>query len=210
MLLLIYVEHSRALSQHAFVSSQSHCSAHVCYVLLLLHDVDDVVGSLFVHFSAVGVCISKDVSGKLDYHHLHAKTYTECGYVVQAGVFDGGYLALDTSLSESRTYYHTVESFQFLRHVSFGEILRIDEVQYRLAVIVSTCLVEAFPYALIGILQVVLAHQSDVHLFCGFVLALQEAAPWAERGSFAHRHVQFAEYCSVESLFLHINRNFVY
>ena len=72
VLLIIYIEHARALLQHTLVCTQTHCSAHIRNILLLLHDVNDIVRSLLVHLSAVGIGIAEHVASKLYHHHLHA------------------------------------------------------------------------------------------------------------------------------------------
>ena len=124
---------------------------------------------------------------------------------MQTSVFDGGYLALDASLSESRADDHSVKSFKLLIHVGLGEVLRVDKVEHRLAVVVCTSLIKALAYALVGILKVVFAHESDVHLLGGFIATLEETAPWSESGSLAHWHVELAQYGGVKSLCLHVH-----
>ena len=138
VLLIIYIEHARALLQHTLVCAQTHCSAHIRDVLLLFHDVDDVVWSLLVHLAAVGVGIAQHVAGKLYHHHLHAQTDAESRDIVRAAVVGCYNLALDATLSESRTNQYAVLAFNLLSHVLLGQIFRVDECDVHLAVVVRT------------------------------------------------------------------------
>ena len=51
VLLFIYREDAGTLFQYTFVCTEAHGSTHVGDVFLFLHDVDDIVWSLFVHLS---------------------------------------------------------------------------------------------------------------------------------------------------------------
>ena len=148
------------MTQLAVEGSEAHCASHHCDVLLFFHYVDDIVVGLLVHFTAVGIGITQHVAGKLDYHHLHAKANAKGRDVVGAGVFDGGYLALNASLSESGADDHAVKSGKLLLDIAFVEHFRVDKLEHRLVVVVRTGLRQAFTYALVGILKVVFSYEA--------------------------------------------------
>ena len=181
------------MAQCALVGTEAHGSSHVGDVLLLLHDVDDVVWSLFVHLAAVGIGISENVACELNHHHLHSKTDAKCRDVVGAGVFYCRYLTFYASLSESGADDHTVESFEQFLHVALVEVLGVDECQHCLVVVVCSSLREALSDALVGILEVVFPDQSDDHLFRGVFPAFEEVSPWAEAWCLAYRHVELSQ-----------------
>ena len=76
-------------------------------------------------------------------------------------------------------------------------------------VVVCAGLRQAFAYALVSVLQVVLAHEPYVHLIGGVVAPLQEVAPGAERWFLADFHAELAQYGGVEALVEHVHRHFI-
>ena len=152
VLLIIYIEHARALLQVTLVCAKTHGATHVGDVLLLLHDVNDIMWGLLVHFTAVGVLVSQHVPRELNDHHLHAKADAKGWYVVLTAIFRGNDLAFYATLSESRTNHDTILPFHLLGHVLRSEILRVDKRDDGLVVVVCPCLrdtgswpVEDFP-----------------------------------------------------------------
>ena len=166
--------------------------------------------SLLVHLAAVGVGIAQHVAGKLYHHHLHAQTDAESRDVVRAAVVGSYNLALDATLSESRTNQYAVLAFYLLSHILLGQIFRVDECDVHLAVVVRTGVREAFAYRLVSVLQVVFAHESDVHRLGSLAATFEERAPWTERRLLADRFAHLAQNGCVQSLVLHIDRHFVY
>ena len=120
------------------------------------------MGSLLVHFTAVGVLIAQHVAGELDDHHLHTQTDAEGGDVVGASVFGGDNLALDTACAEAWTDDDARQSIKFFGYVLGRDFFAVDEVDFGLHIVIDTCEVQAFADALVGVLQVIFAHQADV------------------------------------------------
>lgn len=135
-----------------FVSSQSHGAAHVGDGLLFFHDVDDVVGSLFVHFARISIGISQYVTGEFDGNALHTQTDAECRNIMGTGIFDGDKLAIDATFAETRTDEHTRHAFQGFGDVVVCQLFTVDEVYRNLAVVVSAGLGEGFTDRFVGIL----------------------------------------------------------
>ena len=125
-----------AFLQYAFVCAQTHGASHVGDGLLLFHDVDDVMGRLFVHFARIGVGVSQHVAGKLDGHALHAQADAEGGDIVSAGVFDSYEFTGDASFSETRSDEYAGLAFQCFGYVVFGQLFAVDKVNFYFAVIV--------------------------------------------------------------------------
>ena len=63
--------------------------------------------------------------------------------------------------------------------------------------------------ALVGILQVVLAHQADVYLVGSRVTQFEEAVPRSQPRCLAHGNTHLAQDGGIESLSLHVHRHFV-
>ena len=140
VLALIGFESLGILVEHTFVSSQTHCAAHVGDGLLFFHDIDNIVRSLFIHLAAVGISIAQYIAGKFDGDALHAQTDTECGNIVCTSVLDSYKLTFDTTLSEARADNDTVHVFDLLFHIFISQFLAVDEVDVGLAVVVCCCL----------------------------------------------------------------------
>ena len=93
--------HAATLAKAAFVTAQTHRATHVGNVLLVLHDVDDVVRSLRIHFDRVGILVAQYVSvPEFDNHHLHTQADTEGRQVVFAAVLCSNDFAFDTTLAK--------------------------------------------------------------------------------------------------------------
>ena len=137
---LIGFESFGILVEHTFVSSQTHRTSHVGDSLLLFHDIDNVVRSLFIHLAAVGIGISQYIAGKFDGNALHTQADTECRNIVCTSVFDSYKLTFDTTLSEARADNDTVHVFDLLFHIFICQLLTVDEVDVGLAVVVCCCL----------------------------------------------------------------------
>ena len=76
-------------------------------------------------------------------------------------------------------------------------------------IVVDASQIQALANALVGILQVVLAHQPDVNLAGGVALLFKERMPGSHRRRLAHRDSNLAHDGSIESLALHTDWHFV-
>ena len=208
-LLSVSFQGAASFAQLTFVSTQTHGSTHLCNILLLLHDVDDIVRSLLVHFAAVGIGITQHVAGEFDHHHLHTQTDTEGRDIVCTGVFCSDDLAFDTSLAESRTDNHTRHALESLGNVFLGQLLTVYIVSLYLIVIIGSGMSQRFQNTLISILQIIFTYQSDVDNFCSLVATLQERTPWTQSRSFSDWHIHLAQNNLVQLLSLHAEWHFV-
>ena len=78
-----------------------------------------------------------------------------------------------------------------------------------LHIVVDAGQVETLADALVGILQVVFAHQSHMYLALGIALLVEEVVPRLHRWRLANRNANLAKDGCVESLFLHTHRHLV-
>ena len=72
-----------------------------------------------------------------------------------------------------------------------------------LHIIIYTCQIQTLADALIGILEVVFAHQSDVDLTSGVALFVEEVVPGFHGWCLTHRDADLSHNGSVEALLLH-------
>src|SRR5574344_209226 len=127
MFLVVDTKCARTLFQYTFISSQTHRPAHVCDILLVLHDIYDIMFCLFIHFATVGIIITENVTGKFDNHHLHTETDTECRYIMCTGIMRSDDFAFYTALTESRTDYDTVHILQLVPDILLVKFFTIDK-----------------------------------------------------------------------------------
>ena len=92
-------------SELALIGAQSHGATHLRDAFLFLHDVDNVVRRVGIHFSAVGILVAQDIAGKLDDHHLHTETDAEGRNIVRTGVFRSDNLAFDATLTKASSLF---------------------------------------------------------------------------------------------------------
>ena len=158
-----------------------------------------------IHFAAVCVGQSEDIAGKLDGDALHAQADAERRDVVLAGIFGGNELAGDAAFAEARADEDTGLVFQGLGHVVFRQLLAVDEVHFHLAVVVGAGLREGFADGLVGVLQVVFAHQGDVQcrFLLGLVASFQERTPRAQSRGVAHGQSHLLQDGGIQLLCLH-------
>ena len=134
------------LAKYALIGSESHGATHVRDILLILHDVDDIVWSVLVHFARVGILIAEHVTGKLDYHHLHTQADTECRNVMLTSILSCDYLALYASVAESRADEDAILTCEFLSYVLLCDKFGVDVCDNRLAVVIHTCMEQRLAY----------------------------------------------------------------
>ena len=129
------------------------------------------------HLRTIGILVAQHVTGKLDDHHLHAQTDAEGGDVVGATILRSDNLTLDATLSEARTNQYACHVTQLVGHIITGHLLAVDEMDLCLHVIVDACQVQTLADALVSVLQVVFAHQCNVHFAGSAALLVEEVVP---------------------------------
>ena len=193
----------------AWIRPEPHRPAHLGNVLLLFHDVDDVIRSVRIHLAAVRLGQTEDVPGELDHHHLHSQAYTETRNIILTGISRSDYLTFDAALSEAGTDNHARHSGELSAYVLRRNTLAVDEVDPDFHIIIDTCQAQALAYALVGILQIIFTNKGDLHLPGCSLLFIQEIVPGFHCRCLADRDADLPHDRGIESLALHIHRNFV-
>ena len=129
------------------------------------------------HLTAVGILIAQHVSCKLNHHHLHTETDAEGRHIVGSAIRCSHDFALDAPLTEPGTDQHACQPAQLVGHILSRHFLAINEADFGLHAVVDTSQTETLANALIGILQVVLAHQPYANLAGSAALFVQEVVP---------------------------------
>ena len=200
----------RARFDGAGIRAKSHRAAHVGDGLLVLHEVDDVVGRLGVNLGAVGIGETQDVACKLDDHALHTQADAEGGHIVLTTPPEGDILALDATLSESRSDDDTVMTSQQLLDVAVVDMFAVDIVQLEATIVVSTGVQQALVDALVGILQGdVLADQSDAHFLCCALELGEEVVPLRQVGLTFHLETCLLDDDVVQALLMHLEGHLI-
>ena len=169
--------HPRVGLQLAIVGAKAHRSSQIGDVLLILHQVDHVVLRLSIHLAAVSIGIAKHVASELYDHHLHTQTNSQTGHIVRARIFHGKDLSLDATLSEAGANHQAILPIELLRQVLGQEKLGVDKADHDLAMVVGGRMRKTLKNRLVGILQVVLAHQTNMHLTRSRLAQVEEAQP---------------------------------
>ena len=79
-------------------------------------------------------------------------------------VFSCNDFSLNTATAKPRTDNHPLHAFQLCGNVISLQLFAIHKVQTSFYIIIDARQVQTLTDTLIGVLQVVLAHQCDVHL----------------------------------------------
>ena len=163
--------------QMAWIAAQTHGAAHVCDVLLFLHDVDDIVWRVLIHLAAVGIGQFENIARILDDHDLHAEADAECRHVVLAAVLRCDDLALYASCAKAWADDDAVACVDSLRHIVLGELFAVDECEGCAAVVVGGSVRERLVYGDVCVLKVVFAHKPYVQRALCVVALVKEIVP---------------------------------
>ena len=189
------------------IGTQAHRATQVGHRLLVLHEVDDVIGRLGVHLGAVGVGKTQDVTCKLDDHALHAQADAKGGHVVLAAPPESDVFALNATLAESRRHDDAVVVAQQLLDVAVVDVLAVDIVEFELAVVVGAGMQQTLVDALVSVLQrYILAHQADAHLFLRPLELGEEVVPLRQVGLTLDLEARFLNDDVVQTLLVHHQR----
>ena len=128
---------------------------------------------------------------------------------MSACVFGGYDFPLYAALSKAWTDDNASHAFKALSNIIRCHLLAVDEMNLRLHVVVDTSQIQTFTDALVGILQVVFPHQSDVNLTGGMSLFVKEVVPRLHGWRFSYWYAYLAHNGRIESLLLHTHRHFI-
>ena len=153
-----------SLCQAAGVGPQTHGTALLSHIPLLVHQGDDRIRSGRVQLGRVGARKAGHMAGKLNHRHLHAQADPQEGHIILPGIPDGGNLALHAAVPKAAGHKDAVAVAQQLRRVLVGDLLCIHPFDVHLHAVFNTAVGESLGYREIGVVEGhVLAHQGDAH-----------------------------------------------
>ena len=128
---------------------------------------------------------------------------------MRTGIFGSNNLTLNAPLTETRTDDDARHTLQLCRHIVGCHVLAVDEVQLGFHIVIDSCKVQTLTNTLIGILQVVFPHQSDMNHASGIALFVKEIMPRFHLGRLPYRNTYLAQNGSIKSLALHTHRHII-
>ncbi len=81
-----------------------------------------------------------------------------------SAIFCCNNLALDTPAAKARTYHDACHTLQLCGNVFRRQLFTIHKMNLSLHIVVDACPIQTLTDALLGILQVVFAHETDMPL----------------------------------------------
>ena len=140
----IRLSHLAATDEQAFISSKSHSAAHVGDVLLFFHDVNDIIGCVLIHLTAVGIREVEHVAGILYDHNLHAEADAECGDIVFATILGCKDFAFYASVAKAWADDDAIALRDLLTYILSRKVLAIDKGEGCAAILVGGSMGERF------------------------------------------------------------------
>ena len=194
----------RATLQMAGITAQTHCATHIGDTLLLLHQVNHIIGCVGVHLGTVGRFHTEHIACKFHHHALHTQTNAKGGHIVGAAPFQRHIFAFSASLAESGRHYHAIHTGKFFFHIAIGESLRTDVLNFHFVVAIGGGLKQRFINRFVSILQFhIFAHQPYGELLGGIAQVVEIFVPRPQIGFSGEWGVGFLQYNIVEFLLVH-------
>ena len=200
-----------APGQFAAIGPQTHRAAQFRDLLLVLHQVDDIVGRGRIHLRTVRIGQAQHVPGEFDDHHLHPQADAESREIVLPRIADRIDLALDAPLPEARADDDAIQPVQGIGDIRCVDIFAVDKTDADLPAGLYARDVQALPDALKSVLQVIFPHQADGHGAGQFFLLFHESFPLGQRLPVrrALRQADLLKDGLVQPLLVHIQRNLI-
>ncbi len=164
-LLAVALHHLGAGLDLAGIAAQPKGAALVDVLVLVGHEVDDLVQAVLVKLAGVGVLNAAHVPAELDHSDLHPQADAQVGHVVFPGVFAGQDHALNAPAAKPAGDDDAVDAPQPGSDVLGGEVLGIHPVDLHFGAVVIPGVAQGFHHREVGVVELhILAHQGDVHL----------------------------------------------
>ena len=163
--------------QFAAVLAQSHGVTQI-FKVLILHQSDDGIGRIGVHFSGIGHGQAQFMPGKFDHGHLHSKAQAQEGQTILPRVADRGHFTFQSAGTEAAGHHQSIRVLQQLGGVFVRHRFRGDPKDVRLHTMENTAVLQRLHHAQVRVGQLhIFAHQRDIHLFLAAQLAFHHGAP---------------------------------
>ena len=209
-ILAVHLVRKRPIGNLAGVCAKAHGAAFVFDVFLLWHQVDHGELGLVVELGRRGARHVANIAGEFTYCRLKAQANAQERHVVLAGVFRGGYLALERAHAESSGNEDAVETAKLFGGVVVVDLLAIDKVDVDLAALSDARMVKRLDHGKVRVGEAdVLADHGDVAggLAVGFSFDESFHGPQVD---VAHTKVQLLADHGVEALIVKVKRHLIY
>ena len=136
--------------------------------------------------AGVGVLHPAGMAGKLHHRHLHPQTDTEEGDSLLPGVPDGGYLTLNSPVTEAAGDQDTVRTGQKVGGVFISDRLTVHPADIHLHLVLDPPVGEGLGHGKVGVVEGdIFSHQSDLHLSSWIFGPVYHVGPLGEVGGVA-------------------------
>ena len=195
--------------QVTFISTQTHAASQIEHIFLFFHDIHNVVCGSRIDFGAVSIGITQYITGKFDRHGLHTHTYSQTWQIVFAGIFQCRKFTFHTTLTESGSHDNTICFRKFFLHILIIQFIRKNQIEFKFAVVVGTCMHQRLNNRFVGIGQLhIFSHNGNAHFVFGIFEFFNKSAPFVHVGMwrFGQIEAHFSQCHLVELFKLHIQR----
>ena len=153
-----------AFNDHAGIGAQTHGAALVIDVFLIGHDVNYLMGGVFVELGGSGSFKAGNVAGELAHGGLQAQANAQEGYLVLAGVLGSQDLALEGALAKAARHQDAIHATQHFVNVFAGHAFAIHQLGIHGVVAMHAGVMQSLNDGKVSVGQAgVLAHDANLH-----------------------------------------------
>ena len=149
----VYFFRKRSRPDNTRITSESHIPSFCSEILLMMHNMDDIMISLWSEFFTRCIQDSESISSKFDCHNLRSETDSEKWDLVCSCIFCCLYHSKSSTSSESTRYTDSIESLQEAGSFFF-DIFRIDEFEFYFFPMCESCTLESLIERIVGIFEI--------------------------------------------------------
>jgi hypothetical protein len=148
----IYLLCEAPLADDAWIETEAHIASLGGELFLMIHDMHDIVESIWGEFFTIGICDTEDIACELDRHDLRAEAYPEIGNLILSSILSREYHPLYTSITKPSWNTDSIESFEEFRPF-FLYIICLDEPEFDSFLMSKSCTLESLIERVVGILK---------------------------------------------------------
>ena len=173
--------HGGAIRDDTGIAAQPQGASLVDVLALAGHEINDLMGALFVELA--GVCIGHPghIPGVLNDGNLHTKANSEEGQIVGPGVVCGGNHTCNAPVTEAAGNDDAVQSGKLHGYAFRGNALGINPVNVNVRIQGVACVAHSLGYGQVSVMKLhILAHQANLYMVCAAFDALHHLGPFAQ------------------------------
>jgi hypothetical protein len=176
----IYLLCEAPLTDDAWIEAEAHIPSLGSEFFLMIHDMHDIMESIWGEFFTIGICDPEDIARKLDRHDLRAEAYTEIGDLILSSILSRQDHPLYTSIPESSWNTDSIESFEEFCSL-FLYIICLDEPEFDTFLMSKSGTLESLIERIVGILESdIFPYHTDTDDVGRRVDILEKFFPWSE------------------------------